>query len=197
MRAVMPVALPEVLRLRRQTGADRFDEMWDGVLHMPPAPSVDHQDTASRICAFFLEMWVPRTGGLALVQPNVSTPDRWDRDYRIPDVAVVTPEHRPVPGAVYVLPAVVFEVRSPDDETFEKLPFYAAAGVRAVVIVERDTKAVQVFTLAGDSFVLEPPGPDGWLAMHAVGVEVRSETASGTARLALRLAGEPASARTL
>ena len=56
MRAVMPVALPEVLRLRKQTGADRFDEMWEGVLHMRPAPSFDHQNTASGICAFFREV---------------------------------------------------------------------------------------------------------------------------------------------
>lgn len=108
----MPVALPEVLRLRKQTGADRFDEVWDGVLHMPPAPSVDHQDTASGICAFFRGVWAARTGGVALVQANVSTPDRWDRDYRISDVAVMTREDRPGPGAVYVRPTVVFEVRT-------------------------------------------------------------------------------------
>lgn len=191
----MPVALPEVLRLRKETGADRFDEMWDGVLHMPPAPSVDHQDTASGICSFFREVWAPRSGGMALVQANVSTPERWDRDYRIPDVAVVTREARPSPGAVYVVPTVVFDVRSPDDETFDKLPFYASVGVRAVVIVERDTKAVQVLTLRGESFVLVPPGPDGWLMIGALEVEVRSEATAGTNRLALRLAGEPQSVR--
>ena len=193
----MPVGLPEVLRLRKQTGAERFDEMWDGVLHMPPAPSFDHQDTASGICSFFREVWAPRTSGVAVVQTNVSTPDRWDRDYRIPDVAVMTREARPDPGAVYVLPTVVFEVRSPGDETFEKLSFYAAVGVRAVVIVERDTKAVQVFTLAGDSFVLEAPGPDGWLMVRALEVEVRSDATSGVGRLALRLAGEPESVRSV
>jgi Uma2 family endonuclease len=197
MRVVMPVALPEVLRFRKQTGADRFDEMWDGVLHMPPAPSVDHQDTASGICSFFREVWAPRTGGVALVQPNVSTQDRWDRDYRIPDVAVMAREARPGGGALYVLPTVVFEVRSPGDETFDKLDFYAAIGVRAVVVVERDTKAVQVLTLAGESFVLEPPGADGWLVIRPLGVEVRSDASDVTARLALRHAGEPDSTRTV
>jgi hypothetical protein len=61
----------------------------------------------------------------------------------------------PDPGAVYLRPAVAFEVRSSDDETFDKLPFYAAVGVRAVVIVERDTNTVQVLTLAGEGFALE------------------------------------------
>lgn len=195
MKIVMPVALPEVLRLRKQTGADRFDEMWDGVLHMPPAPNADHQDAASGICTFFREVWARRTDGVALVQANVSAPDRWDQDYRIPDVAVMTRERRPHRGDVYVQPAVVFEVRSPDDETFDKLPFYAAVGVRAVVIVERDTKAVQVLTLVDESFVIEPPGPDGWLPIHAVGVEVRTDTAGSVARLAVRLAGDPGSVR--
>lgn len=196
MKVVMPVALPEVLRLRRQTGADRFDEMWEGVLHMPPAPSIDHQDTASAICSFFREVWAPRTGGLALVQANVSTPDRWDRDYRIPDVAVMTAEDRPPPGAVHARPTAVFEIRSPGDETFEKLPFYAAIGVGTVVIVERDTKAAQVLTRAGESFVLEPPGPEGWLALPALGVELRSEATGGGGRLALRLTGAPETVRT-
>jgi Uma2 family endonuclease len=191
----MPVALPEVLRLRRRTGADRFDEMWDGVLHMPPASHADHQDAASGICSFVREVWARRTGGVALVQANVSTPDRGDQDYRIPDVAVMTRERRPHPGDVFVRPTVVFEVRSPDDETFDKLPFHAAVGVRAVVIVERDTKAVQVLALAGENFVLEPPGPDGWLPIHAIGVEVRTDTEGSVARLALRLAGDPGSAR--
>ncbi|PWU25143.1 MAG: hypothetical protein C5B48_02780 [Candidatus Rokuibacteriota bacterium] len=153
MRAVMPVALPEVLRHGKQTG------------------------------------------GFAVVQANASTPDRWDRDYRIPDVAVMTRDARPEPGAVYVLPTVVFEVRSPEDETFEKLAFYAAVGIRAVVVVERDTKAVQVFSRAGDRFVLEPPNPDGWLTISALEVEVRSDSTSGVARLTLRLAREPESVR--
>jgi Uma2 family endonuclease len=191
----MPVALPEVLRLRKRTGADRFDEMWDGVLHMPPAPSVDHQDTASAICSFFREVWAARTGGLALVQANVSTPERWDRDYRISDVAVVMREDRPAPGAVFVLPTVVFEVRSPDDETFDKLPFYAEIGIRALVIVERDTKAVQVFTHTGTGYALEPPDFDGWLPIRPVGVELRSELRGGAGRLALRLAADPGSVR--
>ena len=32
------VAIPEALRLRERTGADRLDEMWEGVLHTAPSP---------------------------------------------------------------------------------------------------------------------------------------------------------------
>jgi hypothetical protein len=44
MKAVMSEALPDVLDWRRRTGADCWDEMWDGVLHMPPMPNRIHQD---------------------------------------------------------------------------------------------------------------------------------------------------------
>ena len=39
MRAVMPTLLPDVMALRKRTGADRWDEIWDGVLHMAPMPN--------------------------------------------------------------------------------------------------------------------------------------------------------------
>jgi hypothetical protein len=82
MRVVMPVAIPEVLRFRERTGADRFDEMWQGVLHMRASPSFRHQSHAARILNFFVEVWCPRAGGAAVMQLNVSTPERWDQDYR-------------------------------------------------------------------------------------------------------------------
>jgi Uma2 family endonuclease len=195
MRVVMSVALPEVLRLRKQTGADRFDEMWEGVLHMTAAPRVDHQDAATGIASFFRDVWTPRSGGLALVQANVSTPERWDRDYRIPDVSVVAADRLPRPEDLFVRPAVVVEVRSPDDDSFEKLPFYAAVGVDAVVVVERDTRAVQVLALSSGSFVLVPPAQDGWLVVERVGVELRCVESETGRRLALRLRGEPATER--
>ena len=197
MRVVMPVAIPEVIRFRERTGADRFDEMWEGVLHMTPSPSFHHQSHASRILSFFVELWCPRTGGAAVMQINVSTQERWDQDYRIPDVAVMLPNRMPHGEAVYVRPNVVFEVRSPGDETYEKLQFYAAVGVEAVVVVERDTKAVQVFALAGENFVLAPPSVDGWTLIAPIGVELRAESTGNDSSLRLRLRGEPETERAI
>lgn len=195
MRVVMPVALPEVLRFRERTGADRFDEMWEGVLHRPPSPSFHHQAHASRILNFFVEVWSPRTGGAAVMQMNVSTPDRWNQDYRIPDVSVMLPDRLPRGEAMFVQPNVVFEVRSPGDETYDKLTFYAAVGVEAVVVIERDTKAVQVFALSGDSFVLVPPSPHGWMIIGPIGVEARTESTDSGSTLRLRLRGESETTR--
>ena len=193
----MPVAIPEVIRFRERTGADRFDEMWEGVLHMTPSPTFHHQSHASRILSFFVEVWCPRTGGAAVMQINVSTPERWDQDYRIPDVSVMLADRVPQGEAMFVRPNVVFEVRSPGDETYEKLPFYAAVGVEAVVVVERDTKAVQVFALSGENFVLAPPSPDGWTLIAPVGVELRAESIDSGSSLHLRLRGKPETDRAI
>ncbi len=46
MKAVMPEVPQHVLHERARTGANRWDEMWEGVLHMPPMPNRDHQDLA-------------------------------------------------------------------------------------------------------------------------------------------------------
>ena len=39
MKAVIPEVPEYMLWERRRTGADRWDEMWEGVLHMAPAPN--------------------------------------------------------------------------------------------------------------------------------------------------------------
>jgi Uma2 family endonuclease len=191
MKVVMPVAIPELLRFRERTGADRFDEMWDGVLHMTPSPSFLHQWQASRILNFLVEVWGPRTGGGAVMQVNVSTTERWDRDYRIPDVSVMRSDRLPRGEALFVQPNVVFEIRSPGDETYEKLPFYAEVGVDAVVVIERDTKAVQVFGRSGAHLVLLAPSPDGWTPIESIGVELRTESTEQGPVLHLRLSGDP------
>lgn len=193
----MPVAIPEVVRLRERLGADRFDEMWEGVLHMAPSPTFHHQALASRILSFLIEAWCPRTGGAAVMQVNVSTAERWDRDYRIPDVSVMGPERVPAGEVPFVQPTAVIEVRSPGDETYEKLGFYAAVGVEALVVVERDTRAVQVFARAGEALVAVPPSADGWTPVAALGLETRTTARDHAPVLGLRLAGEPATERAI
>ena len=38
MRAVMLVVPPDIPAWRKRTGADMWDEMWEGVLHMDTTP---------------------------------------------------------------------------------------------------------------------------------------------------------------
>jgi len=61
-------------------------------------------------------------------------------DYRVPDGGLF----RPRPDEVYVpTAALVVEIISPDDKTWEKLGFYAAHGVDELLIVDPQARRVQ------------------------------------------------------
>lgn len=57
-------------------------------------------------------------------------------------------DHLFVPSA-----ALVIEVRSPEDESREKLPFYAARGVDEVLILEPESQAVNWLRLEDGEYV--------------------------------------------
>jgi Uma2 family endonuclease len=83
-------------------------------------------------------------------------------------------------------PDVVLEIRSPGDESHEKLEFYARIGVPEVWIVDRDSKAPEVYILAGGKYVIQSASGNGWIMSPATGIELR---AGSPGRLTLRLAG--------
>lgn len=80
-------------------------------------------------------------------------------------------------------PDVVVEIRSPGDESLEKLSFYARVGALEAWIVDRDSRDVWLYDLATEPTPLAPEA-DGWLASRATGLELRTEDD----RLAIRLA---------
>ena len=57
MKAVMPDVPPEILAWRKRSGAHRWDEMWNGVLHMPPMPNRQHQELESGMERFLYFNW--------------------------------------------------------------------------------------------------------------------------------------------
>ena len=57
---------------------------------------------------------------------------------------------------------MVVEIRSPGDETMEKLPFYAQLGVPEVWIIDRDTKVPELYVLRAGRY--ENSAGGGWLA---------------------------------
>lgn len=183
----------ELLAHRRKTGEDRWDEMWNGVLHMTPAPSFEHQRIVDEL-VIFLGPLIKRTGrGLLRSGVNVcDAPTGWE-NYRVPDLTFVAAGHESVvapDGVRFGGPDAVVEIRSPDDETYEKLPFFAVLGVRDVVVIDRDTKRVEVFVLAGPDYVPAAADADGWIASAALGVRLR--TASGGPTLQVQDLAEPA-----
>jgi hypothetical protein len=70
-------------------------------------------------------------------------------DFRVPDWGL---HRRFVRAAFLDTAAMVVEILSPDDETYEKFPFYAAHGVDEMLVVEPEGRRVRVFALAGEGY---------------------------------------------
>jgi Uma2 family endonuclease len=146
-----PPEVEALIESRRKWGADRHDEVWNGDLHMSPAPRGRHARLQTKL-TLLLDPLAVRAGLYLYHEINVGVPD----DYRIPDLALLRNE---TDAAWYATAAVVVEIVSPHDETREKLPFYAAQGVEEAVIVDPVARTVAWLRSSGDSFVAVPHSP--------------------------------------
>jgi Uma2 family endonuclease len=135
MRAVLLDPPMDLLESRRRSGVDRFDEVWDGVLHMVPAPNHAHASIEAQLIMIVGPS--ARTAGLEMIgQSNLGESEH---DYRVPDSAL----HRPGAfGIWHPTAALVVEIVSPGDESWEKLPFYADHDVDEVLIVDPAKRSV-------------------------------------------------------
>jgi Uma2 family endonuclease len=123
-------------------------------------------------------------------QINLAPPGGWpDKNYRIPDLVLLTPDRFSIDHNEYFegAPTVVIEIHSPNDEAYEKIPFYAELSVPEVWIIERETRQPHVHVLQGDAYAEQSPAKNGWIASGATGIELRSVESY---RLSLRIAGD-------
>ena len=121
-----PAGFEELLERRHRLGQDLFDEVWDGVLHVNPAPHSRHGKVDAQLAALLHEP--AREAGLVQSGPlNLGEAD----DFRVPDRALLLPG----PDDVYLpTAALVVEVVSPGDDSWQKLDFYAAHHVDELLI---------------------------------------------------------------
>lgn len=139
-----PSEIEELINRRRRLGLDTYDEVWEGSYHMAPAPHSDHGRLDTELALLLVPL--AKAVGMGVWGPlNIGGPE----DYRVPDRAVL----RADPHATFVpTAAVVVEIVSPDDETYDKLPFYATHGVDEVWVVDRQQQRVDIFALEGDRY---------------------------------------------
>ncbi len=189
MKAVMSEVPPRILEWRRRTGADRWDEMWEGVLHMLPPPRLSHQNLEWVLETWLQTYWARPHGNKVYHQAAVTPPGGWPDNYRVPDLVLITPDRFDIEQETHLegAPNVVVEIRSPADETDEKLPFYASLVVPEVWIIDRDTKQPEIHLLSGESYDSQSPADDGWLRSQATGIQLR---AAGGSRITLQVAGD-------
>jgi Uma2 family endonuclease len=149
VRGVLIAPPASFLEERRRLGHDVRDEMWDGVVHVVPQPGSRHQRLA-HMFGFVLLPLAEAHGLVATHETGLYRPGT-DRDWRVPDLLYAPPDRvseRGVEGHA----DLVVEFRSPDDETYEKLPFYAEVGCREVLVIDADSCAVELFSLEVGSY---------------------------------------------
>jgi len=147
----------ELIADRRARGADHHDEVWEGVYMMSPLANDEHQEIVGGFQAVLYR--VIQEPGLGKVRPGVNVSDRhrdWKENYRCPDVVVRMEHGRAEIHDTHWLggPDFLVEVVSPDDQTYEKLPFYEAIGTREVLVIDRRPWAMVLYRLT-DGKLLE------------------------------------------
>jgi Uma2 family endonuclease len=131
-----PRELEELLERRRRSGLHRLDEVWEGVLHMVPALSGEHAEISQQLAELLGPL--ARFAGLFPTMAEFNLGD-YEHDFRVPDGGI----HRVRPrGVWHTTAALVVEIASPGDESWQKLPFYAAHEVDEVLIVDPTERVV-------------------------------------------------------
>jgi Putative restriction endonuclease len=136
--------LQALIARRRSLGLDRYDAVWDGEYHMAPMAQASHgwldHQLAVRLDPLAKAAGLIATGAFNLGEPG---------DFRVPDRGL----HRVRPDAVWLpTAALVVEIESPDDETWEKLGFYARHHVDEVLIVSAVRRSIDWLIREGEAY---------------------------------------------
>jgi hypothetical protein len=126
--------LEALIARRRSLGLDGHDEVWRGEHHMAPTAHPFRGYLVNKLVVL-LQPLVDRAGLVSTAAFNLGQPN----DFRVPDGGL----HLAVPTTVYVPTAMaVIEIESPDDETWDKLDFYAEHNVAEILVVSYLSRSV-------------------------------------------------------
>ena len=155
---VLDPTVEERLKAEREaSGADRYDEVWEGTYMMAPLADNEHQDLQFDF-ASAIKAAIGR-GTLVRIQTGANVSDReagWKLNYRIPDIVVVFPGGAARDCGTHWCggPDFCVEIASPGDRSRDKLDFYGSIGVRELVLVDRDPWALELYRLNGGTLQL-------------------------------------------
>lgn len=169
----------EVRAQRAKSGADRWDEVWEGVYVMNPLPNNEHQRLITGLTHVLYE--IIELNSLGRVFPGVNVSDRkenWDHNYRGPDVVVYLNETEAEDCGTFYYggPDLAIEVLSPNDTAREKLEFYAKVNTQEVLIIDRYPWQLELYRLAKDKLVLVDRSTEtecNWIASEVVSLKMR------------------------
>jgi Uma2 family endonuclease len=136
--------------LRSAEGWSERDEVWDGVRVVMPLPTIEHQ----QIVRHFMRAFEAACGGdesvILVAGTNVSDRDTgWESNFREPDLVFARPGGRARDRGTHLHggPDFLLEVVSPQDQSRDKLPFYASVETREVLILDRDPWQLELYQL--------------------------------------------------
>ena len=92
--------------------------------------------------------------------------------YRIPDVMVLRFPHKKE-SVVTEIPLIVVEILSPNDESRDKLPFYAKHQVAEVWIADPHTRDIEVYVLRDGKYFIALPNRAGIIEAPRLGLELQ------------------------
>jgi len=181
---VLDSYVEERLRAERQaSGADRFDEVWEGVYMMAPLADNEHQDLQGSLAAALKHALGWSSGARVQAGANVSDrDDDWTNNYRCPDVVVVLPGGVARDRGTHWQggPDFCVEILSRGDRSRDKFEFYAAAGVCELLLVDRGPWTLELYRLAsGQLKPVKKTANDGFVSKV---VPVSFRMISGTSR---------------
>ena len=127
------VVTDDLLAHRRRLGIDGRDERWAGEWRIVNPPKVWH----IRVQRDLMFALAPKAIALGLEPLGESGVFGAPDDWRVPDLVLVRPEDLYGDDEGWTRAELVVEVRSPGDDSYRKLPFYAER-VREVLILHRD-----------------------------------------------------------
>ncbi len=153
-----PPELESFIAKRIALGQDLHDEIWEGAYHVAPAPHAHHGIVEVEL----LNALAPAAQRVGLRATGAFNLGSDADDFRVPDGGY----HRTVPDGVWIATAaIVVEVLSPHDETFEKFGFYARHRVDEIVVADPIEHRVRWFVLDGSGYV--EVGASGLLGVSA------------------------------
>jgi Uma2 family endonuclease len=143
-----PAEIDALIEYRRRLDLDHYDEVWEGVLHMNPPPTGEHQYVLQQLSVLLGPL--ARDVGLVAVVNEFGLGREGKDNYRVPDGGL----HRTLPrGAYQSTAALVIEIVSPGDESWDKLPFYAAHEVDEGLIIDPAEHAVHWLGRSGREYL--------------------------------------------
>jgi Uma2 family endonuclease len=142
---------------RAENGLDRHDEVWEGIYMMAPIANNELLNLQGLLLTAFRNAF--GFDGPQQVAPggNVSGREEdWTHNYRVPDVIVVMPESKARDCGTHWCggPDLCVEIVSPGDRSRDKFDFYAAIGVRELMLVDRDPWQLELYRLEGNRLAL-------------------------------------------